>query len=264
MRTVVVQSFRRDNVPEWITRCMRSVASWADARGYHYEFVDDVLFDHVPAALLDKPRNSLLPLTDIARLGLLRDRLAQRYERALWIDADVVVFRPDTLAIPAQCGAMLCHEIWTHRNPDGQVIHDRRVNNAVMIFERGHPLLDFLRYAAIELYQHMDPETMPPATLGTGFLSNLGRLLPIRLFNQVACLSPLLVDALLTDTNHEQLKAHASHYGHPFHAVNLCHSLQSSSKSEDSKQSTRDASLLALVDRLIASRGSSLRFATER
>jgi hypothetical protein len=258
MRTVVVQSFRRDNVPEWITHCMRSVASWADARGYHHEFIDDALFDYIPSSLYDKPRNSLLPLTDIARLGLLQDRLVRRYERAIWIDADVLVFRPEGLSIPAQAGAMLCHEIWTQRDAEGHLVHERRINNAVMIFDRGHPLLGFLHHAAIELYQHMDTATMRPAALGTDFLSNLGRLLPIRLFNQAACLSPLLVNALLTDTGHVQLQAHAEHYGHPFHAVNLCHSLQSSIKSTPPAQNTRDTSLLALVEQIVATRGSAL------
>lgn len=263
MRTVVVQSFRRDNVSEWINRCMRSVASRADTRGYHYEFVDDALFDHVPSVLRDKPRSSLLPLTDIARLGLLRDRLVHRYERAIWIDADVLVFRPAALSVPAQCGAMLCHEIWTRLDTEGRVVHERRINNAVMIFERGHPLLDFLRYAAIELYQHMDTAAMLPAALGTGFLSNLGRLLPIRLFNQVACLSPLLVDALLNDVNPAYLQAHALHYGNPFHAVNLCHSLQSSRESATRTQSAPDISLLALVERLVIGRGSVLGGSTD-
>jgi hypothetical protein len=38
-------------------------------------------------------------VSDLARLTLARDYLAQGYDRALWVDADVVVFDPDALAL---------------------------------------------------------------------------------------------------------------------------------------------------------------------
>jgi len=224
MDTVILQSFRQHAVPDWITRCMRSVQDWAEAQGYRYEFVDDSLFEYVPRNLREKPRRSILPLTDLARLGLLRDRLL-RFERAVWMDADVLVFRPHLLRLPLQAGAMLCHEIWAGLDRQGALTLDRRINNAVMIFERDHPLPGFLHYAATELYSQLDTTVMPPAALGTGFLSRLGQLLPLRVFHQVACLSPVLLDALVHHRHPERLAAHAEHYGFPFHAANLCRSL---------------------------------------
>jgi hypothetical protein len=249
MDTVVLQSFRQHTVPAWLARCMRSVQDWAKAQGYGYEFVDDRLFDHVPQALRDKPRRSLLPLTDIARLGLMRDRL-HRFERTVWIDADVLVFRPTLLQLPAQAGAMLCHEIWASLDEHGRLTLDRRINNAVMIFERDHPLPDFLHYAAIELYGQLDTATMPPAALGTGFLSRLGQLLPLRVFHQVACLSPLLLNALASGHHPEHLAAHAERYGFAFHAANLCRSLHG--------QAIDDDGMSRITDLLLENEGAAV------
>jgi hypothetical protein len=223
MRNVVVQSYRND-APEWLQRCMQSVRQWTQSQGYDYLFVDDRLFDYVPSHIRANPPSSILPLTDLARLGLLKEQLAKGYDRAIWIDADVLVFRPEQFRIPKDKGAMLCHEVWTHIDSQDVVQHQTRVNNAVMVFERGHPLLDFLHHAALELFSHIAPERMHPWTIGTEFFTNLSRLYPVYLLTQVACLSPLLIDALCTGKQPELLHDHAKHFGHPFHAANLCRS----------------------------------------
>ena len=44
----IVQSFRRREVPDWITRCLASVRAWAESRGHAYVFVDDALFAYAP------------------------------------------------------------------------------------------------------------------------------------------------------------------------------------------------------------------------
>lgn len=260
MRTVVIQSYRTTRVEPWIQRCMQSVREWAHARGYAYEFVNDALFDFLPAAIRDEPAAPLLPKTDIARLGLLADRLANAYETAIWIDADVLVFDPSALFIPPASGAMLCHEIWTSLDSEDQVVHRRGINNALMVFERGHPLLGFLRYAAIELYHHGEPVTMSPTKLGTTLLSKLGRVVPLRLHTQVACLSPMLVSAACHGHHPEWLQAHAQQHGHRFAAANLCRSLLT-----DPTLPTRHAGDLdedqmqQFVEQLIATRGHILR-----
>jgi len=259
VRTVVIQSYRPTDVAPWLQRCMQTVQSWANANGYAYEFIDDTLFNYVPAHLLEKPRTSLLPLTDIARLGLLRERLASAYDRAIWVDADVVVFRPSQLTIPDDCGAMLCHEIWSSIDAQGQLMHRRGINNAVMIFERGHPLLDFLYYAATELYAHYDTATISSMALGTAFLSKLGKLIPMRLLPQIACLSPTLTRALIRGDRPDLLRAHAEHYCHAFHAANLCRSMLAMEASgSQHREELSDAQLLQMVEMLIATEGHAL------
>jgi hypothetical protein len=259
MRTIVIQSYRTIDTPAWLQRCMQTVKAWTESNGYEYEFIDDALFEYVPERFRTPTPLSLLPLTDLARLGILREKLASGYERALWVDADVVIFRPDEFRIPNSCGALLCHEIWTHMDAQGQVHHKRGINNAVMVFDRGHPLLDFLHHAAVELFAHLGPAKIRTTTIGTDFLTRLGRLYPMRLMTGVACLSPLLVHALSTGQQPDLLQEHAERFGAPFHAANLCRFLLKTESSSSSQQAELSATQLTeVVETLIATRGEML------
>ena len=261
MHTVILQSYRSNDIPAWLQRCMQTVKQWAAANGYHYAFVDDALFDYVPPRFREPTPSSLLPFTDLARLGLLREKLASGYSHAIWIDADVVIFRPDHFRIPDQAGAMLCHEIWTQKDEHGVVHHAENINNAVMVFERGHPLLDFLHHAAIELFTHLKSGKIRTTTIGTDFLTKLGRIYPIRLLTQVACLSPALARAISTGAPSSLLQEHAARFGHPFHAANLCRSKheRGTQRSTASPEDSLDASqLLDVVEKIIAAKGEML------
>jgi len=259
MRTIVIQSYRDTQVEPWIQRCMRTVRDWAGNRGYEYEFVDDHLFDFMPTRVRNKAAPSLLPQTDMARLGLLRDRLTKGYERVIWMDADVLIFDQAMFAIPDACGAMLCHEVWTSLNDQGELTHWRGINNALMVFERDHPLLDFLRFATIQLHDHVGTAAMPRTALGTDLLTKLGRVVPLRLHAHVACLSPLLVRATYYEDHPEWLRAHAIEHGQRFHAANLCRSLLNSvSAFNPARGALSQDQILQLVEKLIASQGSAL------
>lgn len=259
MRTIVIQSYRDTQVEPWVQRCMQTVRDWAGSRGYDYEFVNDALFDFMPARVRNKSAPSLLPQTDMARLGLLRDRLTRNYQRAIWMDADVLVFDPAAFAIPDACGAMLCHEVWTSLNAQGELTHWRGINNALMVFERGHPLLDFLRFATIQLHDHFDAATLSRTALGTDLLTKLGRVVPLRIHAQVACLSPMLIRAAYYGDHPEWLRSHAAEHGQRFYAANLCRSLLSTVSSFNPAQGALNQDqILQLVERLIDTRGQAL------
>lgn len=259
MRTIVIQSYRDTKVEPWVRRCMQTVKHWADSRGYEYEFVGDILFDFVPARLRNQTAPSLLPQTDIARLGLLRDRLTLSYERAIWLDADVLVFDPAKFAILDGCGAVLCHEVWTDLNAVGELTHWHGINNALMVFERGHPLLDFLRFATLQLCDQLDAVTMLRTALGTDLLTKLGRIVPLQLHGQVACLSPMLIRAAYHGDHPDWLRAHASQHGQHIHAANLCRSLLSTvSRLNPAPGALNQNQILQLVERLIDTRGRIL------
>lgn len=221
MRSVVVQSYRTES-PDWLQVCMRSVKDWALQQGHEYQFVDDRLFDYVPAQVMRAPPSTVLPLTDLARLGLLKDLLNSGYDRAIWVDADVLVFRPEHFRIPDVCGGMLCREVWTYEDEDGQIKHRPGINNAVAVFDRGHPLLDFLHHAALELFAQLRPEQIHSSRIGTDFYTLLGRIYPMRLLTQVGCFSPIITRALLSGERTDLLREYGEQFGHPFHAVNLC------------------------------------------
>jgi hypothetical protein len=257
VRIVVIQSYRTAGVETWMQLCMRSVSQWAAHRGYDYEFVDDTLFDFLPPHIRNDTSAALLPKTDIARLGLLHDRLIDRYQRAVWIDADVLVFNPAAFSIPDTCGAMFCHEVWTSLTDQGELAHRPGINNALMIFERAHPLLDFLRYATVELYERGEPSSMSPTALGTTLLSRLGRIVPLRLHTQVACISPLLTHAAYNRDHPEWLHAHAQQHGHRFHAANLCRSLLISAQPLRQAPNRLDENQVhQLVEELLATHGA--------
>ncbi|RDI99304.1 hypothetical protein DVT68_00095 [Dyella solisilvae] len=200
---------------------MRSVKDWALQQGHEYQFVDDRLFDYVPAQIMQTPPSTVLPLTDLARLGLLKDLLNSGYDRAIWVDADVLVFRPEYFRIPDLCGGMLCREVWTYEDENKQIRHRPGINNAVAAFDRGHPLLDFLHHAALELFAHLRPEQIHSSRIGTDFYTLLGRIYPMRLLTQVACFSPIITRALLSGEQTYLLREYGDQFGDPFHAVNL-------------------------------------------
>jgi hypothetical protein len=259
VRTIVIQSYRTTGVEAWMQRCMQSVRSWAESREYEYDFVDDALFEFLPPHIRRDASAPLLPKTDIARLALLHDRLAGGYDRALWIDADVLVFDPTPFRVPEACGAMFCHEVWTSLDDQGALMHRHGINNAWMMFERAHPLLDFLRYATVELYEQGEPSGMLSTALGTTLLSRLGRVLPLQLHTQVACLSPLLISAAYHRDHPEWLRAHAQQHGHRFHAANLCRSLLTSNRpAAHSSNELDERQMLQLVEQLLATRGKLL------
>ncbi|RUL72741.1 hypothetical protein EKH80_17045 [Dyella choica] len=259
MRTIVIQSYRDTQVEPWVRRCMQTVKDWARHRGYDYEFVGDALFDFMPARMRNKNGPSLLPQTDMARLGLLHDRLNRNYERAIWLDADVLVFDQAAFAIHDGCGALFCHEVWTSLNAEGELTHWRGINNALMMFERGHPLLDFLRFATIQLHDHFDAAALSRTALGTDLLTKLGRVIPLRVHTQVACLSPLLIRAAYYGDHPEWLRSHATERGQPFHAANLCRALLSSvSPFNPAQGALNSGQILQLIEQVIETRGSVL------
>ena len=64
--TIVIQSYRFQNIPAWITTCIQSVRAWADKSDFAYKCVGDEVFDMLDrccAALLaasTRPRDTNL------------------------------------------------------------------------------------------------------------------------------------------------------------------------------------------------------------
>ena len=143
MRTVVYQSYRTTRVSTWIESCMESVRSWAAANAFDYQFIDDRLFDSVPPWFREKAGQQICPVTDLARLVVARDLLAQGYERTVWVDADMVVFAPDRMAVKIDKDFAFCHEVWVKSDANGEPTWVQQVNNSITIFTRGSIHLDF-------------------------------------------------------------------------------------------------------------------------
>jgi hypothetical protein len=247
----IVQSFRTTEVPDWIARCLASVRDWAEARGHPYTFVDDALFDRAPAWYRAKVGHAVLPVSDLARLMLLREVLVE-HPAAAWIDADVLVFDPDRFHLPDVPYA-LSPERWVFRTKAGQLRAVDQVNNSVMVFARRNPFLEFyieacqtaVRAAGGEVASHL---------VGTDLLTDLDRVVPLVKLDSVGMISPALARDLAADSDRAP-RFYAEGLAQPVRAANLCLSFAGR---PDPTQRLRPATFEATVERLLASRGEAI------
>lgn len=225
MQTLVVQSYRTRDVAPWIRACLDSVRAWAAARGYAYEFVDDRLFDYAPAWVRQRCGAQLLPITDVARMYLLRERLHHGADRVVWIDADVLVFAPDQFALDDSAPYSLCHEVWLRLRDTQETETVEKVHNAVMMVMRHQPMLDFWIFAVEEILRAHRPQDIGPLIASTLFFTDLARAMPLRVLHNVGLFSPPVVRDLAAGGG-EIVRIWARHFGHAIGAANLCASLQ--------------------------------------
>ena len=223
MKTVVYQSYRTTNVSPWITACMQTVRAWAAANHFDYQFIDDRLFDYAPAWFRDKAAPHICPVTDLARLVLARQLLAQGYERTVWVDADMVVFAPERLTVDVGNDFAFCHEVWLATNQDKQVGYVHNVNNSITIFTQGSATyLDFFIDACQRVALNR-PE-LGKLDVGTLFLTQLRSVLPFRLLGNVGMFSPHTMQAI-ADGTEQYLRTYGQALKTPLACANLCGSL---------------------------------------
>lgn len=202
---------------------MASVRSWAIGNGFEYRFVDDSLFERVPAWYRAKAQGEVCPVADLARLLLAQDFLAEGYERTIWADADMLVFAPDELRVETREGFAFCSELWTYVDSERRLRSDRRVNNAISVFE--HRAAERLRgFVEACLGIAHRQEVLGKLDVGTGYLSRLHQRQPLPLLGNVGMLSPVLAMALAKG-RHRALEHHGSRLDVPLACANLCASL---------------------------------------
>lgn len=250
-RTIVFQSYRTRAVPAWIERCMASVRDWAEQSGFDYRFHDDALLERAPAWLRQRAGGELCPVTDVARLAVAAEHLDEGYERAVWIDADVLVFDPDRMSVDAVGGFGFCHEIWL-TDTDGRIGAEHRVNNAVCAFDRGSPHLAFLH--DMLLRRAREVPALGKLDLGTQPLTALRSVFPFHLFEHVGVLGPRLL-AEIDLGGQRLLRAYGQALAAPLAAANLCASLVDSGRAGPMLDHERCE---RVVDRLLSTRGELL------
>ncbi len=224
MDTLVVQSYRREGVAPWLRRSLASVEAWARGAGHAYEFVDDQLFDALPDWFRERCGDRLLPQTDLARLLLIRDRLAGGARRVVWLDADVFVFAPEHLRLAGDGGYAFCREAWLDRGGDGCVTVTPKVNNVALVFAAGNPMLDFLIHACLNIAVHRAPGSIGTFDFGPVLLTQLSHLMPLPVIDCVGMVSPLLA-AEIGRGGGPLCATYAMACGHPLGAANMCGSL---------------------------------------
>jgi hypothetical protein len=239
-------------VPAWISACLLSVGARAAARGYQYRFIDDALFDEVPAWFRDKVKREVHLVSDLARLNLARRYLAEGHERALWIDADVIVFDPGALSIDAAPSYAFCREDFLGLR-DGRTFDlSRKVCNAVSLFARGNPLLEFYIHACEETVRARD--AFQHTAIGTDLLSTLARHYPLPLLRGINLFSPFLMHAVATGAE-PVLRFWMGRVGEPLAAANLCTTFRNF---RHGPVDLSDAVFERVIATLVESRGAAL------
>jgi hypothetical protein len=245
--TVVYQSFRTQNVPQWISRCMQSAREWAAMRGFDYHFVDDRLFEYVPAELRARTQNKVI-LSDLARLLVGKELLAKCYQRVVWVDADVVVFDPHIWHLPTDSNYYFCHELWPSPVPGG-VKFDIRANNAVCVFSAGNPFLDFYIDSCRRILEseHDSNQWM----LGTRFLKAVLGGYPVPVLRNIGMLDLNMLEDLVRGST-KLLPMYVKAMGVPLVAANCCFSMTDTS---DHGFKLTEAVFAAAIERCIATKG---------
>lgn len=258
MRTVVYQSFRTHNVPAWIKVCLESVKAWADLHGFDYRFYDDAFFDLVPPDLQLKAAEHKCVLADYARLVAARALLKEGWERAIWLDADAVVFAPEQFKIPFTQGYAFSREVWLDRTVWGKPQFNLTVNNAVSVFCQDQTIIDFYLDAANARLRSSQPLT--GLSIGTEFLLKLQRARPFPLLTTAGIFGPEMTYRYLEDDG-RYLRPYLNFQTSRIFAANLCLSHHSETHHFDGGKEgwvLNDEALLKFIARLRADQGASL------
>lgn len=185
--TIVLQSCAYHdapkNRPHWLTRCQDSVRIWAEQAGYTYQIEGDQLFERNPPWANEKLKGRGPIKSDLARLIWLRDVLSQ-YERALWLDADVFIFATERFnpcailsSFQSRTGQgrfLFGRERWVQPHKKGirfgwQIYQN--LCNALCLFERDNPYLEFYLYSALNMINTIDPRFIAPQVIGPKLLT---------------------------------------------------------------------------------------------
>lgn len=251
MKTVVYQSYRKKNVPAWINSAMAIAKKWAEGKGYTYIFIDDRMFDYVPEWFKNEVDNQVCPVSDLARLAIAKELLANGFERAIWLDADLIILDPEQFDIAVDTEFALTKEIWLESNRFGFVTYYTRVCNEVLVITNKNSILDFYIYACKSIVHNKSPwinrfkeDTSPSISLkrlksrltpnhsrlsisivGTDFLTNLYKLFDFPLLTNVGTLSPVLMNEVFRGRT-KYLKNYIKRCNTPLSAVNLIGSFQ--------------------------------------
>jgi len=214
-----VQSYRRHDVPAWIAHCMESVRAWALQRGHDYRLVGDEAFDLCGPEYLAQVGANVRAITNLARLELVRAAHGDGYDSAVWVDADVLVFKPGTWSVDEVDRYAFARETWVGLAPNGNGRAFSAVNNSVFVCRRGEPDLEFLIDATRHVASHR--RIADNYQVGGDLIKGLRVSLAFETLPTVGMFSSFSVLALARGAD-EIVALQARLHGGPIYAANLC------------------------------------------
>ena len=223
MKTLVIQSFRTRSVPAWIERCLDSAKRWAALRGYDYLCTDDRAFALCGDDYLARVNGNLRAIANLFRLELVRQAHRDGYERAVWIDADIFVFAPETFSIDGVARYAFARESWIEiigpGTPSACWRATAGTNNSVLVCRRDEPDLEFLIAATRHVALHREVRTN--YQVGGDLIKGLRASLDFEMLGSSGMFSNYIVLALAQEVE-MLLKVQARCHGTAVHAANLC------------------------------------------
>lgn len=249
--TIVIQTFRNQNIPAWIQRCLHSVQKWAALRDYEYSLAGDEFYNLCGPEYLSRGSKNPQAITNLARLVATRERLDAGYQRVIWLDADVFVFDPARLVFdfPAESlttGYAFGREVILLRRAGVTHAISPAPHNAATFFTQNAVDLDML----IALIRHIDSKRhiVSNYQVGVRLLRGLQYSLMFPTFSHVAVFSPVLLRAL-AEHDEKVLRFYGQTYLYHSCAGNLCLARQ---------EKVTEAVLMRAIDRLEAGQGDAL------
>ena len=193
--TLVIQS-HRDPLPfKWLQLCLDSVANWAQDNRFEIRFLGDEIFNLVEPELVDKIGAQTVIASDLARLKILQQGLAQGYDRVVWCDADFLIFDPEKFLLPDTDFA-LGREVWVQLDATGKPRANKKVHNAFLMFRRGNYFLDFYCATAEHLLR-LNQDRMSPQFIGPKLLTALHNVAQCPVMEVAGMLSPPVIRDLI-------------------------------------------------------------------
>ena len=111
MTMITILQSATDARPDWVSRCMTSVADCSQRQLCGYHCIGDELSDWVTPELRAKLRNRKSILADLAWLRWIESELAGCGGLVVWIDVDTLVVDP-TLYVPDSTQRFLGEDCW--------------------------------------------------------------------------------------------------------------------------------------------------------
>ena len=222
MKTVVLQSAPLER-PLWVTDCMAGVARWAENNRFEYACYGDEFFDALPAWYRQKVEGRGPILADLARLIHARSVLQEGYEAVIWCDSDTLIIDP--LWQPTTPShSIFGYELWLQRDKLGRLEIRKQPHNAYLMFTATSPVLDFLIHAVESIIHRADPKHIAPQMVGPKLLKALNTFADFDLEYAAGAMSPLLLEALVSDDDEIASYFKAAQTSPP-KLMNLCASL---------------------------------------
>lgn len=251
--TIVLQAWDEPPIPEWIDRCLASVRYWSSIQQFAYKFVPRGLRERAPQWFRNRCGSRQGPVADLARLLLMQDLFDQGYGKVIWIDSDVLVFDAARLRIDSAQGMLALYQAVPAHSPGAAAL--AAVNGSVLAAERNHPVFNFYRHAVEDSVRNLHGDEMAPDLAGSALLTSIARIAPIDCLTAVGQRAPGMLAGIARGDDGGATEYIARH-GFPLAAATLGHSR--GAEIDESQQAEFEASQLAAVERLFATRGDCI------